>query len=85
MRFKTRFEDNFIVDTIDPVIQAVTLCPFGENLQCHTGCMVCDEGVQCCEGGDTCTLNGRINSCSAFQGIILNAAAVDGQKSFWER
>ena len=62
------------VDTVDPGIitrESVTVCPFGEGVVCEKpGCMVCDDGVRCCAPGDTCTLDGEENWCTAFRGGV---------------
>lgn len=38
-----------------------TLCPFGraQDGPCLNGCMGCDEGVRCCEIGDTCLVTSQ--------------------------
>jgi len=64
--------DDAGVGVEDPGIivrEGVTVCPFGEGLVCEQpGCMVCDDGVRCCAPGDTCTLDGEENWCTAFRG-----------------
>ena len=54
----------------DPITrEGVTVCPFGAGEVCYSGgCMMCDDGVRCCSAGDTCTLNGGENWCTAFRG-----------------
>lgn len=65
------FEDEG-VGVEDPGIitrTGVHVCPFGNGLVCEQpGCMACDGGARCCAPGDTCTLNGKENWCTAFRG-----------------
>ena len=65
------FED-LGVGVEDPGIvtrEGVNVCPFGNGLVCQQpGCMACDGGARCCAPGDTCTLNGKENWCTAFRG-----------------
>lgn len=71
--------------------EGVNVCPF-DGRPCHSGgCMVCDDGVRCCRGGETCMLAGKENWCTAFRGGVSDTGAVVGMKpkgpttmSFWE-
>jgi len=79
---------------VDPDLvtrEGVTVCPFGKGLVCiKPGCMVCDEGVRCCNPGDTCYLTGQDKTswCAGFRGRgggSQMAAAPAERRSFWER
>ena len=65
--------DQDVDNILDPTVitrEGVTVCPFGTGEVCYSGgCMVCDDGVRCCSAGDTCTLDGEENWCTAFRGV----------------
>ncbi len=86
---RAEFTDD-LLDRGDVTRDGATVCPFGEGLTCHAGCMVCDEGARCCSPGDTCYLTEQdtTNWCTGFRGGNLSAPSAPmpaSGRSFWER
>ena len=79
-----RLDDDF--DAYTPNVDVSdfldTACPFDGSLTCNSrsGCMVCDDGAQCCKKGETCSVSVEAQTPCPFVSYMPSCMMCDNER-----